>query len=167
MSLFENPSGINIGSIASDASNIRTGTNPAYTNVDFLTFYPQFGQKSDQTYVVPLEVIDMYIGLANASIKEARWHESWKIAMGYFVAHFCTLWLQSYADPNGGAAKVIAAGQAMGLMASKSIGDVSVSYDFGTVAQDLESWASWKLTIFGQQLANIGKIVGKGNMYVY
>lgn len=153
--------------IIGDASNIRTGSNPAFALSDFLTTYPQFGPDGNGIDIVPQIVVQMYIDLADACIKEARWHAYWKIAMGWFIAHFCTLYLQGASDPSGGAAAAISAGQAKGLNTSESVGDVSVSVDYNTIAQDLDGWAAWKLTIYGQQLATAGKLVGKGGMYVY
>jgi len=167
MSLYGSLSDIEISGIVSDASNIRVGDNPVYTVDDFYILYPQFGQKTDGTYVVATEILNMYIALANSCIKETRWHSYWKFAMGLFIAHFCTLWLQSTADPDSNAAQVVSKGQSLGLMASKAVDGVSVQYDFSSVANDLNGWAAWKLTIYGQQLATFGKLVGKGNMYVY
>jgi hypothetical protein len=149
------------------ASNVRTGDNPLYLFTDFILVYPQFGPDVSNSYLIPEIIVQMYIDLAAVCIKETRWKAYWKIATGWFVAHFCTLYLQGMADPNSGAAAVLAAGQAKGLNTSESVGDVSVSMDYNTIGQDLEGWAAWKLTIYGQQLATIGKIVGKGGMYIY
>lgn len=154
-------------SILDDASNIRTGDNPAYILSDFDAMYPQFGTPNSDSPVVPTAVLNSFIALAHASIKEARWHDMWVIAMGYFVAHFASLWLQGFADVNSGANAILAAGQARGLVVSESVGDVSVSTDYSAIAQDLDGWAAWKLTIYGQQLATFGKLVGKGGCYVY
>ncbi|WPS86469.1 DUF4054 domain-containing protein [Brevibacillus halotolerans] len=149
------------------ASNIRTGSNPLFTFEDFIAVYPQFGANADGNYVIPQMIIQMYIDLANECIKQARWHSYWTVATGWFVAHFCTLYMQGIADPNSGAAGVLKAGQTRGLATSKSAGDVSVSTDYSVIAQDLDGWAAWKLTIYGQQLATIGRLVGKGGMYIY
>jgi hypothetical protein len=157
---ISNDGSISASGIIGDASNIRTGSNSPFSYDDFINVYPQFQDLGNG-------IVQMYIDLANASIQEARWHSYWKIAMGWFVAHFCTLYLQGTADPSSGAAAAIAAGQAMGLNSSESVGDVSVSVDYNTIAQDLEGWSAWKLTIYGQQLATIGKMVGKGGIYVY
>ena len=154
-------------SILDDASNIRTGENPSYVLADFVAMYPQFDKDDNAKSVIPDIILNKFIALAHASIKQSRWQDMWEIAMGFFVAHFATLWLQGTADPNSGASAVLAAGQAKGLVTSKSANDLSVSYDYNAIAQDLDGWASWKLTVFGQQLATFGKLVGKGGMYVY
>ena len=89
----------------------------------------------------------------------------WKIATGLFVAHFCTLCLESLASPDSGAAAVISAGQARGVIASESASDVSASYDT-SIANDMNGWAAWKLTSYGMQLATQARIVGMGGMMV-
>ncbi len=156
-----------ISGIIGTASNVRTGDNPSFLFSDFIIMYPQFGPASDDTFLVPEIIIQMYIGLADACIKEVRWKAYWKFATGWFVAHFVTLYLQGTADPNSGAAAVLAVGQAKGLNTSESVSDVSVSMDYAEIGKDLDGWAAWKLTIYGQQLASVGKLVGKGGMYVY
>lgn len=152
--------------IMNTASNLKTGTNPPFTLADFFKLYPQFGPDKDNNYIVPEIITQMYLDLANSCVKESRWHSYWKVGMGFFIAHFCTLYLQGVADPNSGAAAVLDAGKAKGLDTSISIGDVSVSTDYSVIASGIEGWAGWKLTTYGQQLATIGRLVGKGGMYI-
>lgn len=167
--LLNNPLDVSsVMGISSNASNIRIGDNPPYALTDFYAMYPQYGPAgAPPTQPIGEPILQMLINLANASIQEARWHESWKMAMSLFVAHFATLWLQGTAAPGSSAAAVMQAGQAKGLYTSKSVGDVSTSIDYSAVASDLEGWAAWKLTNYGQQLATMGKLVGKGGMYVW
>lgn len=153
--------------IISDASNIKTGLNPPFTLEDFFSVYPQYGPRKDNSYIVPEIVMDMYLKLADASVKESRWHTYWKTGMCFFIAHFCTLYLQGVADASSDAAAILDAGKAKGLDTSVSVGGVSVSTDYSTIANDLNGWAAWKLTIYGQQLATIAKMISKGGMYIY
>jgi hypothetical protein len=166
MSISDNR-GSTYAGIIGNASNIRVGSNPTFLLTDLYVFYPQFGPDKNGDLLIPELIMQMYIDLANACIKEARWHSHWKIAMGWFVAHFLTLYLQGTANPDSGAGAVIAAGQAKGLNVSEAVADVSVSMDYNSIGQDLEGWAAWKLTIYGQQLATTGKLLGRGGMYVY
>ncbi len=164
-------------SIIAAASNLRTGDNPPYALADFYALYPAYGPQqvpsedpegeTITTYLVDPGIIEMYIGLADAVVKESRWRRQWKIAMGLFIAHFLTLYLQSMANADSTAAQVVAAGQSRGLMSSKSVGDVSVSYDFSAIAQGLDGWAAWNLTTYGMQYATFARMVGKGGMYVW
>lgn len=147
--------------VIANSSNIKAGTNPPFVLDDFFNMYPQFGDEN----VIPSAMVQMYIDMANNSINQRRWQGYWQIAMGWFVAHFCTMYIRTMADPAGGASAVSAAGQPIGLNTSESVGDVSVSIDYSMGSVD--GWGSWNTTAFGQQLATIGKLVGKGGMYVW
>jgi hypothetical protein len=153
--------------IVAAASNLRRGDNPEYTTADFLTLYPQFGESDAGTRIIPESVLDLYLEFAHACLQEGRWRSAWKMGMGLFAAHWCTLYLQAAVDPSSGAAGVVAQGQTKGLVASKSVGDVSISYDFSAATQDLSGWAGWTQTTFGAQLATLAKIIGKGGMYIW
>lgn len=196
---------------------------------------------------IPTGVLLMYLNLAYASLVQARWQEQWFVAMGWFIAHYCTLYarsdestvfetlqtvmhtetptgvvpgsvytlssippggaLQSFTKnglfqvpglaytlsgvtittttptvlndvlaavwpvqeqvfqanaPNG--AQIAAQGLAGGIQTSKSVGDVSVSYQVLTA---LEDWGSWNLTTYGQQLATMARVVGSGPMVIW
>lgn len=153
--------------VAVSASNIKIGNNPEFTLEDFYNQYKQFGPNSNAEFIVPEIVMQMYLNLADASIKQSRWHSSWELAMGWFMAHFLTLYVQGVADPNSGAAGVLRAGKAKGLDTSKSVGDVSVSTDYNLIASGIDGWANWMSTTYGTQLATIGKFMGKGGMVVH
>ncbi|WP_436663553.1 DUF4054 domain-containing protein [Alicyclobacillus acidoterrestris] len=146
-------------------SNLRAGTNPSYTVADFVAFYPQFGTDSNGNYVVPQTVIQTFIDMAGASIQQARWRGAWQVAMGLFVAHFCTLYLQTSADPNSGAAAVFEAGRAQGVLSGESVGDVSYSADSSVTSVD--GWAEWNATEYGKQLATLARMYGKGGMQIW
>ncbi|WP_368489313.1 DUF4054 domain-containing protein [Clostridium sp. BJN0013] len=156
-----------LNGIIGDASNLSFGSNPPYAIEDFLQVYPQFGNDANNNSVIPTAIIQMYINLATTCIKKDKWFDAWEVAMGWFIAHFLTLYLQGTADPNSGAAGVLQAGQTRGLDTSVSAGGVSVSTDYGTITQDLNGWAGWKLTIYGTQLASMARIIGIGGSYAY
>lgn len=143
-------------------SNIARGENPPFNLDDFFTFYPQF-QGVDG---LNNEVIEMYISFANEVVNIERWGKQWTLGMCLFIAHFCTVYLMSYTDPQGSAASVIAAGQTKGLVSSKSVGDVSVSYDFSLAMNDVTNWGQFNLTTFGNQFVSLAKLMSKGGMYV-
>lgn len=155
-----------VDQLTATASNVFSGTNPSYALSDFIAMYPQFGPDTAGGYLVPTIILQMYINLANACVNQARYRSYWAPCMGFFIAHFATLFLQGTASPGSSAAQVLEAGRAQGLTTSESVGDVSVSTDYSTIAASLSGWAAWNLTIFGQQFATIGKMVGMGGMYV-
>ncbi len=43
----------------------------------------------------PAAVIQVYINLATASLKQNLYQDSWQLAMGLFVAHYLTLWAEA------------------------------------------------------------------------
>lgn len=158
---------VNVNQVIANASNIRTGDNPAYTVSDFLSVYPQFGEISSGNNVVKEEIIQMYIDLANACIKESRWRNSWKIAMGFFVAHWCIVWLRTSAQPTDGTGAIAQSGQTQGIISSESVDGVSYTMD-SNLLQELKDYTGWTTTEFGTQLATLNKtIYGKGMMLVW
>jgi Protein of unknown function (DUF4054) len=194
---------------------------------------------------VPLSIVLTYLRLAYASLIHKRWQEEWWVAMGWFIAHYLTLWARSDAlevlqmatsthgetpvgavpgtvftlstAPPGNAlqsltanglfltpgvdyalsgeavtltvplesgalyatwptaeerlvsssptsAQVAAQGLSFGIQTSKSVGDVSVSYQVLTA---LESWGAWNLTLYGQELATAAAVIGSGPMVIW
>ena len=149
---------VNLG----DGSNLKSGANPAYAVSDFTTFYPQFGNDSSGNPVVPTAVMTTFITMANAQLQSQRWQTAWSWAMGLFVAHYCTLWLQASTSPDNGGGAVGTAGGASGVVTSKSAGGVSQSRDPKLPGADsplLAGWGDLHLTKFGQQLLSRARIV--------
>lgn len=148
-----------------DASNLRQGANPSYAITDFTSFYPQFGNNAQGTPVVPTAVIQTFLNMANASIQQTRWRSIWQLAMSLYIAHFCTLYLETTADPNSGASAVFEAGRAQGVLTGESVGDVSYSVDANIASVD--GWAAWNSTEYGKQLATFARMVGMGGMGIW
>ena len=154
--------------IIANASNIRYGDTPPYTKEEFLAMYPQFGGvDSAGNPCIPDVVMEAWLNLARAAISKARYGDMWAMAMGFFVAHWLTLYLQTAADADAPVGRIISAGLAKGLQTSKSAGDLSVSYDFSIVAGDFDGWGTYKYTMFGQQLITLAKMVSMGGMCVW
>lgn len=142
------------------ASNIRDGDNPEYTVADFRTAMPVFSEE-----IISDELLQPYVTMATAIVKEARWHSLWREGMRLFIAHFVTLFLQM---PEAGLTKeeLLNASKVGGSIASKTVGPISVSYDNTQATSDLDGWAAWKLTTYGVQFATLAKVLGKGGMYI-
>lgn len=148
------------------AGNIVSGTNPAYTVDDFVAFYPQFAPAgSPEVWPVPEVVLQVFVNLASANTQYERWNDAWTFGMALFIAHFATLYLQSLVAAGSSAKNIVQAGLGRGIQISKSVGDVSVSYE--TIVKDLDGWAAWKLTSYGQQYATMAKLMGMGGMYIW
>ena len=147
--------------LTAQASNIKMQENPLYTLDDFLTFYPQFAG------LLPDVVLNSFLELGQACVSKQRFGKMWQLSIGLFVAHFCTLYLQSMADAGSEAADVLNAAQTAGVITSESADGISYSMDASSSSSDLAGWAAFKLTTFGVQFATIAKLVGKGGMYIW
>ena len=124
--------------LIAQASNIKTQENPSYTKEDFLAFYPQFAEP------LPEIVLDSFVELGQACVSEQRYGKMWQHCIGLFVAHMCTLYMQSAADPGAPAADILAAAQAAGVVTSESADGVSYSMDTSALSQDLAGWAAFR-----------------------
>jgi len=155
--------------IIAGASNIKGGENPPFTEDDFKAIYPQFWQ--DDVLLVPDEVLDMYIQFANSFVLISRYREAWKVCMSLAVAHFLTLYLRATTIVDSpyltSAQAVVKAAETKGLVASKSVDGVSVSYDFSTALSDLDGWADWKTTEYGIQFITYAKNFMRGGMMIW
>lgn len=132
---------------------------PCYGVEDFLAVYPQF------TKLVPYEMIEEYVRIAHRVVTGRRFGVYWRMAIGLFIAHFATLYLQSMKPEGSSAAAVLAAANS-GVVTSESADGVSHSMDISSYTSDLDGWAGFKLTTFGVQFASLCKIIGKGGLYV-
>lgn len=146
--------------IVSQASNIKKEEHPEYTKETFLLLYPQFRG------VLPDAALDMYVDLGLSCVNYKRFNKMWKAAIGLFIAHFCTLYLQSMQPEGTDASQVLASASSAGMVTSESADGVSYSRD-GSALNDLNGWAAFKMTTFGVQFATMAKLVGRGGMYVW
>ena len=145
------------------AANIHgSSNNPEYCLNYFLDMYPQFAE------VVNPEIIMEYICLCNSMLSYDLYGCAWKRAMSLAIAHFLTLDLMTQdTSSNPTVASIVAKAKgAIGVLTSKSVGDVSASYSTDYL-QSLNSWGTWNLTIYGQQFASLAKLMGKAGMYVW
>jgi hypothetical protein len=117
-----------------------------------------------QSAGVPQVVLQMYINLASAALQKARWQDSWLLGMALFVAHYATLYLRSEGNAGSTPQQIASSGLALGLTVSKAAGDVSQTQEYLTGWED---WGSWGLTLYGQQLITLAKIIGMGPMYIW
>lgn len=142
-------------------SNVFVTDNPPFTILeDFLPVFPQF------TSTVPGCVLNMFYTIADAAIKEKRYKNSWKYMMCLYIAHLATLYLQAVDDANADAGSILNKALPRGLVSSKSVDGLSISYDFGGVNEDLAGYGTFKYTVFGQQLITFARIYGIPGMWI-
>lgn len=139
---------------------VPTDTNPAYTAGDFLEDYPQF------TDGVPEAMITRFCAMASATVAVDRWFDNWAYGMGLYVAHRCTLYLQTTAADTATAEEAAATGQAAGAITNLKSGDASVTFDHGDQTKGTEDWGMYNATAFGRLFATEARLLGAGGSYV-
>lgn len=136
-----------------------------YTAEQFQEDFPQFFN-SEGVCLVPTTMLTELINMANACVQPDKWLESWRYAVGLYVAHYATLYLRTYAESSPTAAQAAASGALVGVVQSATLGDSSVSYDTTAVTKGTEDWGDLNATTYGQMLANRAKLIGAGGSYV-
>ena len=146
------------------AANI--GQTPGnYTAEMFQEDFPQF-YNSDGICLVPATMLAEIITMANACVQPDKWLESWRYAVGLYVAHYATLHLRTYAPSNTSPQQAAASGALVGVVKSATLGDSSVTYDTTAVTQGTADWGDLNATTYGQMLANRAKLIGAAGSYV-
>jgi hypothetical protein len=114
-------------------------------------------------------MLNTLLAMANNTVSPDRWGETWRLAVGLFVAHYATLYLRTIKDaPNGSknASQAVASGTLFGIVNSASLGDASVSYDTSAATQLTSNWGQWNLTAYGQQYASLAKMMCMGGAWI-
>lgn len=146
------------------AANLSQGKGD-YTLEQFQADYPQFFTP-EGCFLGSTTMLQEIINMGNLSIQPDRWGESWRYAVGLYVAHYATLSLRSYAPYNQDPAQAAASGALNGVVSSATLGDASISYDTSAITAGTEDWGDLNATTYGQMLANRAKLVGMGGSYV-
>ena len=160
--------------VRATAANIGSSTGD-YTLDEFQADYPQFftpstpGEGGEPATpgecLVPSGMIEEIINMANASVQPDKWLESWRYAVGLYVAHYATLYLRTYSTSNTSPQQAAASGALVGVVKSATLGDSSVTYDTTAVTQGTADWGDLNSTVYGQMLANKAKLIGMGGTY--
>jgi hypothetical protein len=113
---------------------------------DFRALFPEFSDPS----AVPDVTIQFNLNLAYASLRPSVWQDRLDAAAAYFTAHYVYMSRirKAQADAASSGASVIP-GQASGVVSSKSVGGVSVSYD--TSGGRTEGGGVFNLSTYGQE----------------
>ena len=146
------------------AANIGTGVGD-YTVEQFREDYPQFFN-SEGNFLGSLPMLEQIIQMANVSIQPDKWLDSWRYAVGLYVAHYATLSLRGYAASNETPQQAAASGALVGMVKSATLGDASVTYDTAAITAGTEDWGDLNSTTYGQILANRAKLIGMSGTYV-
>lgn len=138
----------------------------------FLRDYPEFADQQ----VYPPSAFNYWANLAGLLLNSDRWGTSaatpWPTVAPYpaltefdvgcelFIAHNLTLEARAQAEAANGAPP----GEATGMVSSKSVDKVSVSYD--TSAAMEPDAGHWNLTTFGLRFRNLSQLYGAGPVQI-
>lgn len=149
------------------AANLGCRNSTSYTMAEFLVMYPQFSKLPCSASsgvvapVIPQQVLQMFIDIAYDTVSECQYGTAWKYAIGLYVAHLTTLYAQSYSpDGSTSAAEAAQSGEQLGNVKSASLGDASISYDNTSLDNATEKWGTLNATTYGQQFANLARLIG-------
>lgn len=146
------------------AANIGSSVGN-YTAEEFQKDYPQFFNAEGEFLGSPV-MLAQIIQMANVSIQPDKWLDSWRYAVGLYVAHYVTIALRGYAASNETPAAAAASGALVGMVKSAKLGDASVTYDTAAITAGTEDWGDLNSTTYGQILANRAKLIGLSGTYV-
>jgi len=106
----------------------------------------------------PSSLITSWSTLAEQITSQPTYGSTYNWAVSLATAHFITLEAQNIAAAQAGGTP----GLAGGVIASKSVGDVSVGYDttIGTMSGD--NAGQWNATTYGRQYITLARLFGGG-----
>lgn len=124
------------------------------TEAQFRATYPEF---ADPTRF-GASTIGMQIAFAGLRLNVDRWADMLDMGTGLFVAHHMALADRARATAAAGGAP----GIVNGVVSSKTVDKVSVSYDVATVS--LLDAGHWGMTVYGIQFLQLSRMVGAGGI---
>ena len=118
----------------------------------FRQMFPEFGETADYASAT----ISLWLGVAAKLVDANRWGNLIDTGIGFFTAHNLVLQTANIRAAEAGGVP----GSTGGMVASKSVGTVSVSYD-ATVAAELDA-GHWNQTTYGRQYIHLARMIGAG-----
>lgn len=125
--------------------------------MDIVTFRQQYPEFKD-IEVYPDPMVQMWLDLAKNILPMDRWADLYDMGVCLVTAHHLCLALRDErAAASGGAA-----GGLMGMVSSKSVDSVSVSYDYSAIT--MSDIGHWGMTAYGIRLMTFARYVGAGGV---
>ncbi|QEE24583.1 DUF4054 domain-containing protein [Rhodanobacter glycinis] len=120
----------------------------------FRTDFPEFADAA----IYPDATVNLWLGVAQVTLSADRWGALLDLGTELFIAHHLAV--------GAGNTKAAAAGgipgSAGGVVSSKSVDKVSVSYD--TAAGTLEGGDFWNRTTYGIEFLRYARMMGAGGI---
>lgn len=125
-------------------------------NTEFRSMFPEFAD--EQKY--PDIMLDTWSAVAVTQLNENRWGDLYNQGIRLYTAHNIVLSRKNLVAAEKGKDP----GGQSGILSSKSVGDVSGSYD--THAVTFENAGNFNLTTYGRDFWQLAQIVGMGGEQV-
>ena len=116
--------------------------------------YPEF---SDESLYIDSQ-IQFWLNFAYKFLDIRRWGTSLDLAAELYTAHNLVIEIRAQATAETGAPP----GESQGMVSSKSVDKVSLSYDTSSIAQ--EGAGHWNLTIYGLRYIRLARMFGSGGI---
>jgi hypothetical protein len=124
---------------------------------EFRQAFPEFSD----TAKYPDSMISFWGEVAFQQVVERRWRRMTEKGRYLYVAHEITLASQNYNSGNIGGTP----GGSSGPVNSKTVGNVTASYDTQQTAEKDAGW--WNLTTYGKQFIHLARIFGSGPVQLW
>ena len=121
--------------------------------MDIATFravFPEFGDAAKY----PDAQVQYYLDFAVQSLRPEAWRNLLERGTGLFVAHYLSMSAISRAGTIPGRGQ-------LGIVASKSVGPASISYDNSAISAQADA-GHWALTSYGLMYWELMRMVGTG-----
>lgn len=122
----------------------------------FRALFPEFANST--TY--PDATVSAWSAMAGKLLSAERWGDLADLGTGLFIAHNLVLATRDAAASSKGGVS----GASGGVVASKSVDKVSVSYDTG--ATTVADGGAWNLTTYGVRYLQLARMVGAGGLQI-
>ena len=125
--------------------------------VDIATFravFPEFGDAAKY----PEAQVQYYLDFAVQSLRPEAWRNLIGRGTGLFVAHYLAMSAISRAGTVPGRGQ-------LGIVASKSVGPASISYDNSAISAQADA-GHWALTSYGLMYWELMRMVGTGGWQI-
>lgn len=147
------PPGTTVLAIADDEVTVTMSAPALATADETISSYPP----NTSGGFIPQVVLNAFVAYGYACISWDRYRADWFMAIGFFIAHYCTLYLRSMAGNSPQsltAGQLATAGLEKGITLQKSAFDVSSG---AAQPQGIEDWGTFTETTFGSQFATIAR----------
>ena len=120
----------------------------------FRAVFPEFGDAAKYTDAQ----VQYYLDFAVQSLRPEAWRNLLERGTGLFVAHYLAMSAVS------GSGAIPGRGQ-LGIVASKSVGPASISYDNSAISAQVDA-GHWALTSYGLMYWELMRMVGTGGWQI-